>query len=259
MAVRIEGPTNGVLEWVFDRPERLNAINRDLIDGMLAGVRAATDAKVRAVLMRGEGRGFCAGGDVKAFGDLVEEGATVGRELPDYLHRALRAMRELPKPVLAAVHGPCAGAGFSLALASDLVIAADTAKFTLAYLALGTSPDGGSTWSLPRHVGLKRAMELFLSPVPLSAQQVAELGLVNRVVPAAELLGAARAWAFLLASGPTRAIARLKHLLTASSTHSLEQQLELESQLFAESTATADFAEGVRAFNSKRPPSFRGE
>lgn len=259
MAVRIVGPENGVLELVFDRPERLNAINVEWIDAMMEGLRVAAAPDVRCVLLRGEGRGFCAGGDVKAMGDAVERGETFGRELPDRLHRMLRVIRELPKPVVAAVHGPCAGAGFSLMLACDLVWAADSARFTLAYLALGTSPDGGSTWFLPRHVGMKVAMELFLDPTPLSAQRVAELGLVNRIVPADRLLGDARSFAAALALGPTSAIARPKQELLASATNSLEQQLELESQLFAESTATKDFPEGVRAFIGKRQPAFSGE
>lgn len=248
-----------VLEIVLNRPEKRNAMNAALLADLKSALAAAEAEEIRAVLLRAEGPAFCVGGDITVFSEVLGEGTSISRDAPDLLHSALVALRSLRKPVLAAVNGACAGAGVSLMLSCDLAIAADNAKFFLAYLALGTSPDGGSTYFLPRHVGMKKAFELFTALAPITPQAVAELGLINRVVPAGRLLVEARQMAAMLAMGPTQAMGRLKQLLTRSHSNSFVEQLDLESVYFAESTATQDFGEGVAAFMAKRMPSFKGK
>ncbi|HUH03171.1 MAG TPA: enoyl-CoA hydratase-related protein [Kofleriaceae bacterium] len=247
-----------VVEIVLNRPDRLNAIEHSLVAGVRAALSSARADDVRAVIIRGEGRAFCAGGDLVRFGELVESGAGVDQQLPDELHAMVEDLRTLPKPVIALVHGACAGAGMSLALACDLVIAADDAFFNLAYSGIGLSPDGSSTYFLPRHVGLKKATELFFAPRKLGATAVLELGLINQIVPAADLLQAGRAYARGLAAGPTRAFAAVKALLLQTFTNDLPTQLALETRYVVETSATEDFADGVRAFLAKRPPAFHG-
>lgn len=247
-----------VLEVTFNRPKRLNAINQQLIAELDAQLDEAAAGEARAVLLRGEGRGFCAGGDIHGFKEMLESGHAVARDMPDRLHDMIEKLRHLPMPVVAAVHGPCAGAGFALAIACDAVVAADDATFNTAYLAIGLSPDGSSTFFLPRHVGMKKAMEMFLAPRNMTAQEVLELGLINRVVPAAELVDRGRQFAALLAGGPTAAYARLKQLINASYENSLHDQLVLETDCVVECSATEDFRAGVTAFLAKKMPAFKG-
>jgi 2-(1,2-epoxy-1,2-dihydrophenyl)acetyl-CoA isomerase len=224
----------------------------------------ADDASVRAVLLVGAGDHFMAGGD------LVEMrkglAAIDGREAQQaeaerWVHRAhvaIRAMTGMPKPVITAVHGACAGYGVSLLLASDLALAAEGTKFTLAYCAIGTSPDGGATWTLPRAIGAKAAAELALTGDRFDADRAAALGLVNRVVPPALLRDDALALASRLAAGPTAALARTKRLLRDGAGRTLDAQLDEEARNFAASAVSADFGEGVEAFLTKRPPRFEG-
>lgn len=247
-----------LLEIVLDRPDRLNAIEHGLVAGVRAALAEARAAEVRAVILRGAGRAFCAGGDIVLFGEMVDGGAGVDAHLPDELHAMVEDIRTLPKPVVALVHGACAGAGMSLALACDLVLAADDSFFNLAYSGIGLSPDGSSTYFLPRHLGLKKATELFFAPRKLAATEVLELGLINRIVPASELLEAGRAYCRGLAAGPTRAFAAVKALLLETYTNDLHTQLALETHYVVETSATDDFADGVRAFLAKRPASFTG-
>jgi 2-(1,2-epoxy-1,2-dihydrophenyl)acetyl-CoA isomerase len=249
---------DAVLEIVLNRPDRLNAINDSLVAGIRAGLDQARADDVRAVILRGEGRGFCAGGDIVLFGERVRSGASVDRRLPDELHAMVEDIRTLPKPVVAVVHGACAGAGMSLALACDIVIAADDSFFNLAYSGIGLSPDGSSTYFLPRHVGLKRATELFFTPRKLSAHEVLDLGLVNQLAPASTVLEAGRSYARGLAAGPTRAYASIKALLLRTYTNDLHTQLALETDHVVETSASEDFAAGVRAFLGKEKPRFTG-
>lgn len=248
-----------VLHITLNRPERLNAMTLELFDDMSVAFDAAASPEIRCVLIRGEGKAFCVGGDIRVFAEVATRGDIIPTSAPDLLHTTIEKLRSLEKPVLAAVHGPCAGAGLSLALACDLVIAADNAKFNLAYAGIGLSPDGGSTYFLPRHVGLKRATEIFFTGGTLTAKEALELGLINRIVEPDELGDTATQMATILASGPTQAYARVKKLLAASSTNSLTDQLALESRCFSDSSATPDFREGVKAFLEKRPPEFTGK
>jgi 2-(1,2-epoxy-1,2-dihydrophenyl)acetyl-CoA isomerase len=258
------GRNGAIGEIVLDRPEVLNAVDRETIAALAAAAaEAAEDEAVRAVLLRGEGPAFCAGGDIRMFGALVDLPAAARaralREMVDALHPLLARLRQMPKPVVAAVHGAAAGFGLSLVLAADLALAAEDAVFASGYIHLGTSPDGGMTWTLPQTVGLKRAAELMFLGDRFDARRALELGIVNRVVPAAALGDAARALAARLAEGPARAYAAGKALLQAAVGETLDRQLRLEAESFAACAASADFVEGVRAFLEKRRPDFSGK
>lgn len=245
-------------EIVLNRPEHLNAMNLELIDGLFDAVRKCKDPSVRAVVLRANGRCFCAGGDIKAFHQRLEKGQGIIPEMPDHLHAMVEDLRGLEKPVLASIHGAAAGAGSPLAISCDLVIAADDAVFNFAYARIGLSPDGSSTFFLPRHVGMKKAMELFLTIPTLSAKEAQELGLVNWVVPAAELKERTESIATQLAQGPTAAFGRVKKLMAATYENTLHDQLALETRMICDSSQTEDFREGIKSFLEKRMPEFQG-
>lgn len=247
-----------VLEIIMNRGDRLNAFNLQLFEGLVQALREAEDPAIRAVILRGEGKAFSVGGDIRIFAELAASGRIVPESVPDLLHDAMTRIRQLGKPVLAVVNGACAGAGLSMALACDLVVAASDAKFNLAYTGIGLSPDGGSTYFLPRHVGLKRATEIFLTGKTMTAAEALELGLINRVESADQVLEQGRMLAQMLAAGPTAAFARLKKLLNATFDNDLAAHLKMEARLFSESSATADFQAGVKAFLEKRAPEFVG-
>lgn len=222
----------------------------------------ASDDGVRAVVLRGDGRYFMVGGDIRWFHGLLavpaaERRAELGRII-DHAHGAVACIQRMGKPVIAAVRGAAAGYGLSLMAACDLVVAERGAFFTLAYGALGTSPDGGSTYNLTRLLGPKRAMELALLNDRLDAETARELGLINRVVAAADFDAEVAALASRLAAGPTAALGRTKRLINESLGRSLAEQLLAEQQAFLDSSLTNDFAEGVTAFVEKRMPDFRG-
>jgi 2-(1,2-epoxy-1,2-dihydrophenyl)acetyl-CoA isomerase len=243
----------------LNRPERMNAMDNALMVALREITEAVSgDGSVRAVLLRGEGRAFCAGGDVPLFKERLEELPDLivrwGREL----HFGIQALRRMDKPVLAAVHGAVAGAGMSLMLAADLAIASDDTKFTLAYARIGASPDGGSTFFLPRLIGHRKAMELALLPDRFDAQAARSLGLVNWIVPIDRLSEESTKIAGRLAAGPTRAYAEAKRLFNQSLANGMESQMEDELQAFARCARTADLAEGVTSFVEKREPSFKG-
>jgi len=240
------------------RPDAFNALNLTLGRELLSAVlEVDEDPAVRCVVLTGAGKAFCGGGDVKAFADNLPRIGALIKELTTYVHGAVSRLVRTPKPVLAAVNGVAAGGGLSLAMAGDLVLAAESARFTMAYSRIAASPDGSSTYWLPRLVGLRRAVELFYTNRVLSAREAMEWGLVTRVVPDGELASATRALAIELAQGPTLAFGRGKLLFHGATTESLETQMELESQLIAASGHTEDFAEGVRAFAAKRAPVFK--
>ncbi|WP_368642719.1 enoyl-CoA hydratase-related protein [Castellaniella ginsengisoli] len=240
----------------FDRPQTLNAIDSAGAHAFGDAIaRIAANPRIRAVMLRGAGRAFMAGGDVSAIRAAPQ---AIGPALIDPLHAALSALARLPVPVLACVHGAVAGAGLSILLAADLAIAADDSRFTLAYARIGASPDASATWHLPRIVGLRKAMELALLCEPLDARQALQLSIVNRVVPAAELQTQAVALLRQLADGPTDALGRTKALLRASLSRSLEGQLDAERAAFLAGAGTQDFREGLDAFLEKRPPVFIG-
>jgi 2-(1,2-epoxy-1,2-dihydrophenyl)acetyl-CoA isomerase len=252
----------GVATITLNRPKALNALDRNLTVGLRHAVFAAEeDAAVRCLVIRG-GEHFMAGGDLKWFDDLVRSRAAAENKLEferfvHEVHPIIVSLRRMPKPVIASVSGAAAGFGMSLMMACDLVIAADTAYFSLAYTLIGATPDGGSTFALPRMVGAKKAMEIALLGERFDAAAAERLGLVNRVVPYASLEQETAKLAARLAAGPAAVYARTKALLNASSGASLESQLQREAEAFAQSASEPDFAEGIRAFIEKRKPVWR--
>lgn len=249
----------------LNRPAARNALDeataRLLLDALL---KVEQDDAVRVVVLRGAGEHFAAGGDVKTFARLLREEIPERRqaileELVGVVHEGVLALRRMPKPVLASVRGATAGGGFSLMLAADLVLAAEDAVFTLAFCHIGTSPDGGSTWHLPRIVGLRRAFEIALLGDRFDVATAERLGLVNRVVPVAALEAETAALAARLAAGPTGAYARTKALLNAAFHTTLADQLAAEAGQFLGAAAGPEFAEGVTAFAEKRKPRFAGD
>lgn len=244
-----------VTTLTLNRPEALNALTADLRRGLLAAVKAAgRDPEVRALVITGSGRAFCAGADLR--GDARER--AYRRVLTDEYNPLIEAIRALPKPVIAAVNGVAAGAGVSLALAADLVVAADDAKFVAAFHRIGLVPDSGLTRTLVRAVGRHVAFEVLMGERQLSAAEAHAAGLVSAVVPADRLAGTARALAERLASGPTRAIGLTKRLLADAEDASLSASLAAEAALQEVAGRAEDHAEGVAAFTEKRDPAFRG-
>jgi 2-(1,2-epoxy-1,2-dihydrophenyl)acetyl-CoA isomerase len=245
----------GVLTITLNRPDVLNALNADVHAGLAAALKDARDPEVRAVVLTGAGRGFCVGQDLKEF----SEGASdVADRLRSTYHPNVTAIRELEKPVIAAVNGPAAGAGLSLACACDLRVAADSASFVPAFIGIGLVPDSGGTFFVTRLLGPARAFEWMTSNRKLTAAEAQAWGLVSEVVEADRLLERAAELARTYAEAPTRGIGMTKRLLDAAVTAHLEEQLEREAHLQAAATQTEDFREGVTAFLEKRPPRFTG-
>jgi 2-(1,2-epoxy-1,2-dihydrophenyl)acetyl-CoA isomerase len=250
----------GVLRVVLDRAASLNAFDArlaaDLRDALAV---AAGDDAVRAVVLTGAGRAFSSGADLKAGFEQDPAGhPDLGTALRERYHPVIAGIRELPKPVVAAVNGPAVGIGCSLALACDLVLTAESAYFLLAFVNIGLAPDGGASLLIPARAGHARAAELAMLGERLPAARALEWGLVNRVVPDAELAAEADALAERLAAGPTLAYAAIKRQLNRSAFAGLAGQLELEAEVQEELAASADFREGVRAFTERRPAEFRG-
>jgi 2-(1,2-epoxy-1,2-dihydrophenyl)acetyl-CoA isomerase len=251
---------DGVGTLTLNRPDAYNALDltlgRDLFQ---ASIELDEDPAVRCVVITGSGKAFCAGGDVKSFVDnLGRIGAHI-KELTTYLHGAISRLCRSDKPVIMAVNGVAAGGGFSLALSGDLVVAAESARFTMAYSRIAATPDGSSSYFLPRLVGVRRALELYLTNRPLTAREALEWGMITRVVADGELTPSVRALARELAQGPSKAFGAAKRLFHQSTWESLETQMELEAQAIAASGRTEDFRAGVTAFADKKPlPTFRG-
>ena len=247
---------------VLDRPDRLNAWNRRLGADLLAALReAAGDPAVRAVRLTGAGRAFSSGADLREIGEderTADGQPDVRRMLEERYHPIIALVREMEKPVLAAVNGPAAGIGASLALASDLVLAAESAYFLLAFINIGLVPDGGSSLLVPARVGFTRAAEMALLGERITAPQALEWGLVNRVVPDAEFAAESDALLARLAAGPTRAYAGAKRQLNAWVYARMQEQLHLEASIQQEMAASGDFSEGVAAFRERRKAVFEG-
>lgn len=249
----------GIARIRFNRPQVLNAINEAAVLAFKRAVETvAASQTVRVVVLSGEGKGFLAGGDVARFHEAGDQAAEVVSSIIGPFHSALKTLTGLDQPVIAALHGAVAGAGLSMALAADLAIAAQDAKFTLAYTRIGTSPDGGASWALPRVVGLRKAMELALLSDVIGADEALRLGLVNEVVPSEALAERVDALAARLSDGPTRAFGRVKALLRGSFERTLPQQLQAEQDSFLSCVGTRDFREGTAAFVEKRAAHFRG-
>ncbi|MCL2344593.1 MAG: enoyl-CoA hydratase-related protein [Desulfobulbus sp.] len=248
-----------IAEILLNRPEVMNAANRDLAESFLAACQAiAADKGVRAVLLRGAGRAFMGGGDLAAFHAEPERAEDTANALIRPLNAAVLILAELPVPVVASLHGAVAGAGVSLALACDLAIAADNVKFNMAYSRIGASPDVSGSWSLPRVVGLRKAMEIALLAENIDAAEALRLGLVNRVVAAADLAAETENLVKRLAAGPSHSYGAIKKLLRASHEHDLRAQMEAERLAFCGCACTRDFREGIAAFYDKRPARFSG-
>ena len=250
--------TNRVATITLDRPEALNALTVPLKEGLLAAfLGLADDDAVRAIVLTGAGRAFCAGQDLRE--RFQPDAAPLEIEVRERYNPLILAMRRIEKPIVGAINGIAAGAGASLAFACDLRVAAAEASFLLAFGRVGLVPDSGATWLLPRLVGSARAAELALIGAPLSSADAERLGLVMKVVAAEVVVEEAQAIAGRLADLAPRALALTKRALEATWTSSLEEQLELEAELQGIAGSTADHAEGLAAFLDKRPPRFAGE
>ena len=240
----------------LNRPDVLNALNTALMLALREAVeKAAADAAIRAVVVTGAGRGFSAGADLAS-----SSGGTgnAGTTLRERYHPVILAMRAMPKPIISAVNGVAAGAGMSIAMAGDIILAGRSASFLQAFSKIGLVPDAGSTWFLPRYVGDVRARAMAILADRISAQDAQSFGLVWQVHEDAELLPKAQEMAQRLAAMPTRAYAMIKQALNDSHQRDLATQLELEADLQVEAGTTEDFREGVAAFLQKRPPQFKG-
>jgi len=250
---------DGVARITLDRDAAANALNLDLARELMhAATRADEDPAVRAVLLGARGRMFCAGGDLGSFRNAGDAVPALLKEITTYLHTAISRFARMREPVIAAVNGAAAGAGFSLVCAMDYVIASETAKFTMAYTQVGLAPDGSSTYWLPRLVGNRRTLELMMTNRRLEAEEALAWGLVNRVVAPEQVEEEALAFARQLANGPTEAFGLVKKLVLASAGNTLETQMELESRAIADASRTQDAKEGMAAFFEKRDPTYHG-
>ena len=242
----------------LNRPESLNAMNMEMCRELMSAALDCEEAQVRAVVVTGAGKAFCAGGDLATFHAQKDSLPRYVKEMATALHVSLSRLARLDAPVLAAVNGVAAGGGFSLVCACDLVLAARSARFTMAYTRAGLSPDGGSTYFLPRIVGQRRAMELALLNPVLSADEALDWGIVNRVVDDGACLAETMRLARELADGAPLAHAAVKRMLSASLNDTLESQLDRETRNIAGMARTADAREGIAAFLEKRKPRFQG-
>jgi len=252
----------GVLTLMLNRPQRLNAMNNALIEAMNHELaRARDDADIRCVLLTGLGRGFCAGADL-AGGGTVDSTANVPPDLGANMDRIfnpmIRAMRELPKPIVGAINGVAAGGGANFALACDIVLAARSARFDQAFVRISLLPDLGGTWFLPHTVGDARARALAMLGTSVPAEQAERMGMVWQVVDDASLIDEAGKLARRLAAGPTLSYAAIKQAIDAAATNSLDRQLDLERDSQRALGRSADCREGIAAFLAKRPAQFTG-
>ena len=248
----------------LNRPEARNAFSREMLVRLAAALDECRSSEVRSVLLTGSGEAFCSGADVREFTAQLDSGGPAGisdhlRDLAGFFHDSvILPIRQLEKPVVAGVNGVAAGGGFSLMTACDLRVAADNARFLMAYANIGATADGGSTFFLPRLIGTSRAMELYLSNQPLSAEAALSIGLVSQVFPAADFSRLAMETALRLAQGPTTAYARVKAMFESTWQAGLETQLDQETEFISDIALTHDFQDGVRAFSEKRRPEFNG-
>ena len=252
----------GILTLTLNRPQRLNAMSHPLIEALIGQLgRARDDAEVRAVLLTGTGRGFCAGADLAGSGpgDAGADGKPdLGTAMDRLFNPMIRAIRTVPKPVIAAVNGVAAGGGANLALACDIVLAARSARFDQAFVRISLIPDLGGTWFLPHTVGDARARALAMLGSSLPAEQAERMGMVWQVIDDAALMDEARKVAGRLAAGPTLSYAAIKQAMNSAGANTLDAQLDLERDLQRDLGRSTDFKEGVAAFRAKRPANFTG-
>jgi len=245
----------------LNRPDRLNALTVQTAKDFNAAVHEALENGARVIVITGSGRAFCAGGDMREMQEIASSQGRVEAFFDEplrILNESILLIRQTPVPFIAAVNGVASGGGCNLALACDLVIAADSAKFNQAFIKIGLVPDCGGTFMLPRLVGWKRATELMFTGDLITAQRAAEMGMINSVAADGELMSQVMDMAGKLANAPTAAIGQIKRLLEASAKNDYGSQLDLERQMQIEAGKTKDFTEGVSAFLEKRPPRFVG-
>ena len=246
----------------MNRPEALNALSLQLTKDLDVAIRHAISDNARAILLTATGRAFCSGGDLREMQAMAQKEGRIEAFLEEplkALHEVILLIRETPAPFVAAVNGACAGAGTNFALACDIVIAAESASFNEAFVRIGLSPDCGGSYFLPRAIGEKLAAEMFMTGESVTAERAAQFGMINKVVPADDLMTEAMKMADRLAAAPTGSIGRIKQMLNASFANDLRQQLELEHECQIESGRSDDFKEGVAAFFEKRIPQFSGK
>ncbi|MDQ7028948.1 MAG: enoyl-CoA hydratase-related protein [Ardenticatenia bacterium] len=252
---------DGVLTITLNRPDKLNAANDTMLNELQEAFKqAGRDEEVRAVILTGAGRGFCAGQDLASVEERLHGGGRMdyGAHLRHTYNPLILRIRRLPKPVIAAVNGVAAGAGMSLVMACDLRVAAESASFLQAFVRVGLVPDSGSTWMLPRLIGMARATELMLTGRRISAQEALDWGLINKVVPDNALMEEVNTLAGELAKAPTKVIGYIKRALDFAATRPLDEALEYEADMQELAGRTEDHLEGLRAFLEKRPPTYRG-
>jgi len=251
---------DNVATITLNRPDAANAMNPQMAKELSECARLCQDnPDVRAVIIQANGKMFCAGGDLSEFAAAEEAVGSLLLSMTADLHQFISHLTRMNAPVIAAVQGTAAGAGFSLAAAADITIAAEHAKFTMAYTNAGLSPDGSSTYFLPRRIGDRKARELMLTNRVLSAEEAVSWGIINQAVPADQLDSTVDALAKQLANGPTLAFGSVKTLLNQSFDNGLETQMELETREIARLSTTADGQEGIQAFLAKRKPEFTGK
>lgn len=247
----------GVARITLSRPAQGNVIDLAMAKALLsAAIDCDSDSSLKCVILSAEGKLFSGGGDVRSFAAAGAEAPRLIKSITAHLHAAIATLARMNKPLVTVIAGPAAGAGLSLAVLGDIAIASRAARFSLAYAAVGLSPDGGASWLLPRLIGLRRAQELALTNVQLTADEAAELGLITRAVEAAELEGEVEKLVAQLQTAATAALGRTRQLLLASFQSTFETQMDMEATAISELMRTTDAREGVAAFLEKRKPRF---
>ena len=252
--------SNNIATITLNRPENANALNPIMAKELSnMAIECDENKDIRAVIIEGSGKMFCAGGDLKAFSDAGDSAPALIKQMAGDLHIAISRFSRMDAPTIAAVNGTAAGAGFSIAISVDVVISTKSAKFVMAYTNAGLSPDGSSTYFLPRRIGDRRARELMLTNRVLSAEEALDWGLINKIVDQKNLSTTTRELAEEFASGPTLAYGKVKNLLNASFDNGLETQMELETRGISDMARSSDGREGIQAFLNKRKPNFKGK